>query len=80
VITDYFTKFVTAVALPDQTAQTTAECIYKEVVLMHGPPLAMVSDRGTNFTSKLMRYFCKNLNIEQRFTTAYNSASNGETK
>jgi transposase InsO family protein len=80
VITDYFTKFVIAVALPDQTAQTTAECIYKEVVLMHGPPLAMVSDRGTNFTSKLMRYFCKKLNIEQRFTTAYNPASNGETE
>jgi hypothetical protein len=34
VITDYFTKFVIAVALPDQTAQTTAECIYKEVVFM----------------------------------------------
>ena len=43
VITDFFTKFVIAVALPDQTAQTTTECSYKEVVLMHGPPLAMVS-------------------------------------
>jgi transposase InsO family protein len=27
-----------------------------------------------------MRYFCKKLNIEQRFTTAYNPASNGETE
>jgi hypothetical protein len=32
VITDNFSKFVIAVSLPDQTAQTTAECIYKEVV------------------------------------------------
>jgi hypothetical protein len=80
VMTDYFTKFVTAVALPDQTAQTTADCVYKNIVLMHGPPLALVSDRGSNFTSKLMRYFCKKLNIEQRFTTAYNPASNGETE
>ena len=30
--TDNFSKFVIAVSLPDQTAQTTAECIYKEVV------------------------------------------------
>jgi transposase InsO family protein len=27
-----------------------------------------------------MRYFCKKLNIEQRFTTAYNPASYGETE
>jgi transposase InsO family protein len=80
VMTDYFTKFVTAVALPDQTARTTAECIYKNIVLMHGPPLALVSDRGPNFTSKLMKYFCQKLNIEQRFTTSYNPASNGETE
>jgi hypothetical protein len=80
VITDYFTKYVIAVALPDQTARTTAECVYKHVVLTHGPPLAIVSDRGPNFTSGLFKYFCKQLNIEQRFTTAYNPASNGETE
>ncbi|KAI9550743.1 Retrovirus-related Pol polyprotein [Daphnia sinensis] len=43
-------------------------------------PKAIVSDRGTNFTSKLFRYFCKKLNIDQRLTTAYNPASNGETE
>jgi hypothetical protein len=32
VITDYFIELVIPVALPDQTSQTTAECIYKEVV------------------------------------------------
>ncbi|KZR95976.1 Uncharacterized protein APZ42_009944, partial [Daphnia magna] len=37
-------------------------------------------DRGPNFTSGLFKYFCKQLNIEQRFTTAYNPASNGETE
>jgi transposase InsO family protein len=79
-MTNYFTKFVAAVALPDQTARTTAECIYKNIVLLHGPPPALVSDRGPNFTCKLKKYFCQNLNIEQRFTTAYNPASNGETE
>lgn len=80
VMTDYFSKWVEAVALPDQKAQTTADCLYKHIVQRHGPPLAIVSDRGSNFTSKLFRSFCKTLNIEQRLTTAYNPASNGETE
>lgn len=38
VITGYFTKCVIAVALPDQTVRTMAECVYKHVVLTQGPP------------------------------------------
>ncbi|KZR95860.1 Uncharacterized protein APZ42_010132, partial [Daphnia magna] len=49
-------------------------------IVRHGMPKAIVSDRGTNFTSKLFRYFCKKLKIDQRLTTAYNPASNGETE
>uniref|UniRef100_A0A0P4ZJF0 RNA-directed DNA polymerase n=2 Tax=Daphnia magna TaxID=35525 RepID=A0A0P4ZJF0_9CRUS len=80
VITDYFSRWVEAVALKDQTAQTTAECVYKTIIVRHGMPKAIVSDRGTNFTSKLFRYFCKKLKVDQRLTTAYNPASNGETE
>lgn len=40
----------------------------------------MISDRGTNFTSKLFHHFCKKFNIDHRLTTAYNPASNGETE
>ncbi|XP_045023874.1 uncharacterized protein LOC123468657 [Daphnia magna] len=76
VITDYFSRWVEAVALKDQTAQTTAECVYKTIIVRHGMPKAIVSDRGTNFTSKLFRYFCKKLKVDQRLTTAYNPASN----
>ena len=80
VMTDYFSKWIEAVALPDTTATTTADCFYKHIILRHGPPKTIISDRGTNFTSKLFRSFCKTLNIEQRLTTAYNPASNGETE
>ena len=58
----------------------TADCLYKHIFQRHRPPLAIVSDRGTNSTSKLFRSFCKTLNIEQRLTTAYNLAGNGETE
>ncbi len=56
VITDYFSRWVEAVALKDQKALTTAKCVFDTVVSRHGMPTAIVSDRGTNFTSNLFRY------------------------
>ncbi|KAI9553636.1 hypothetical protein GHT06_021560 [Daphnia sinensis] len=53
VITDYFTKWVEVIALPDQTALTTSQALMDKVVLYHGPPKAIVTDRGSNFTSEL---------------------------
>lgn len=80
VMTGYFTKWVEAVALPNITAQTTAESFYKNIIQWHGLPKAILSDRGTNFTSKLFKYFCNKLNIKHKLTTSYNPASNGETE
>ncbi len=80
VMTDYFSKWVEAIALPDQTAVNTIDCFYKNIVQRHDPPKIVVSDKGTNFTSILFRSFCATLHIEQRLTTAYNPASNGETE
>ena len=80
VMTDYFSKWVEAAALPNQKAETTAECLHKHIIQRHGPPKAIVTDRGSNFTSKLFRALCKNFNVKQKLTTAYNPASNGETE
>lgn len=80
VITDYFSKWTEIAALPDQTAVTTADCFMKLIVQRHGLPKAIVSDRGTNFTSAIFRHLCKTLEINQRLTTAYNPASNGQTE
>ena len=80
VMTDYFSKWVEAVAVPNTSAETTCDCFYRHIVQRHGPPKAIVSDRGSNFTAKLFRSFCRQFNIEQRLTTAYNPASNGATE
>ncbi|KAI9554901.1 Retrovirus-related Pol polyprotein [Daphnia sinensis] len=80
VITDFFTKWPEVVALPDQTALTTADASLNLIVQRHGLPKAIVSDRGSNFTSSVFRHLCKSLNIDQRLTTAYNPASNGHTE
>jgi transposase InsO family protein len=43
-------------------------------------PTAMVSDHGTIITSNFFRYFCHKLQMKQKFTTAYHSASNDENE
>ncbi|CAF3741226.1 unnamed protein product [Rotaria socialis] len=43
-ITDYFTRWVTAIALPDCSAQTTAQAIFTAYICRYGVPLSMLSD------------------------------------
>jgi hypothetical protein len=50
------------------------------VVRRHGTPKAIVSDRGVNFSSKIFRHLCKTLGIQQKFSTSYHPATNGETE
>ncbi|KZR97391.1 Uncharacterized protein APZ42_007770, partial [Daphnia magna] len=80
VITDYFTKWVEVVALPDQTAVTTCKALVDKVIDYHGPPRVIISDRGTNFTSELFNELCKALRIKHCTTTAYHPQTNGLTE
>ncbi|KZS09750.1 Uncharacterized protein APZ42_025940 [Daphnia magna] len=59
VITDYFTKWVEVIALPDQTAMKTSKALMDKVILNHGSPKAIVTDQGSNFTSELFSSLCK---------------------
>ncbi|KZS04720.1 Uncharacterized protein APZ42_032276 [Daphnia magna] len=79
VITHYFTKWVENIALPDQTALTRSQALIDKVILYHGPSKAIVTDRGSNFTSELFSSLCKKLQIKQLKTTAHHPKTNGFT-
>ncbi|CAF3628734.1 unnamed protein product, partial [Rotaria socialis] len=51
-ITDYFTRWVIAVALPDCTAQTTAQTIFTEYICRYGVPMSILTDQGTHFKNQ----------------------------
>jgi hypothetical protein len=59
VITDYFTKWVEVIALPDWTAETTCKALVDKIINYHGPPRVIVTDRGTilrrNYLTKCVR-------------------------
>jgi transposase InsO family protein len=54
VITNCFTRFVVAVALPDETAPTLVRTLPERWFLVFGPPERFLTDRGMPFTGKLL--------------------------
>jgi transposase InsO family protein len=77
VFTDRFSRWVEIAALEDQEAATVADTFVKCIVLRHGAPRALLSDRGANFLSSLMKEIYQRLSIDKRQTTAYHPAANG---
>ncbi|CAF1332656.1 unnamed protein product [Didymodactylos carnosus] len=54
VITDYFTRHITAIALPDCSAQTTAQALFNDYFCKYGIPAVIISDQGPHFQNILM--------------------------
>ena len=77
VISDYFTKWVEAFAIPDQKAETVARCLVSEVISRFGVPSYIHSDQGRQFESELYQEVCFLLHIKKTRTTAYHPQSDG---
>ena len=79
VIHDYFTKWLEAIALKDQTADT----ITKELIVVFGRfgmPQFLHSDQGRNFESTLLRSTLEAFGVEKTRTTSTRRRNGGEGK
>ncbi len=65
VITDHFTKYAMAVPTKNQTARTTAEAIYNNLILNYGIPTKLHSDQGANFESDIIKELCQITGIKK---------------
>ena len=70
VVSDYFSKWMEAFAIPNQEAVTVAEKLVEEVFCRFSIPEQLHSDQGRQFKGKLMQEVCKLL-------TAYHPQSDG---
>uniref|UniRef100_A0A3B3ILD1 Gypsy retrotransposon integrase-like protein 1 n=1 Tax=Oryzias latipes TaxID=8090 RepID=A0A3B3ILD1_ORYLA len=77
VVEDYFTKFVNLYALPNQTAQTVARCLFEDYVLVHGIPEVLHSDQGRQFEAEVIKFLCQWMGTKKTRTTAYHPKSDG---
>ncbi|GFY48883.1 transposon Ty3-I Gag-Pol polyprotein [Trichonephila inaurata madagascariensis] len=79
VCTDYSTRYAITKALPTAEVDEIAKFLLEEIVLRHGAPRVIITDRGAVFRSRLVSSLVDLCNIDHRFTTAYRPQINGLT-
>ena len=77
IIGDIFSKYIQAVPLRDQTASTISKALSTSWIFIHGNPLLLLSDQGTNINGGVIRVLCDTFGIEKRRSSAYHSQGNG---
>lgn len=80
VATDYLTRYAETKAVSRGTAEEVAQFFVENIVLRHGAPACVITDRGTAFTAKLVSAIMTLSGTSHRRTTAYHPQTNGLTE
>ena len=78
--TDHFTKNVEIIPVSDMTAEVCATKLLNEVISRWGCPLAVHSDQGRTFESKVFRELCRMLEVRKTRTSVRNPRGNGQVE
>ena len=68
---DYFSKWLFAVPLSDQTANKIVRALKVQVFMLVGPPQRLHSDQGRNFESEILSELCKANGVTKSRTIPY---------
>lgn len=77
VFVDYLTKWPEVFAVPDHTAQTIARLLVEQIICRHGVPNELLSDRGADFLSDLVKEVCKLTDMKKINTSSYHPQTDG---
>ena len=77
VFSDYLTRWVEAFPVPSVEATVIARLLIDEIISRHGAPRVLLSDRGTNFLSKVVAEVCKIFQIQKVNTSSYHPQTDG---
>jgi hypothetical protein len=81
VVVDRLTKM--AIYLPcrkDVDSPELARMFFEEVICKHGVPSNIVTDRGSQFTSRFWNRVCSHLSIDHRLSTSFHPQTDGQTE
>ncbi|XP_057790863.1 uncharacterized protein LOC131007973 [Salvia miltiorrhiza] len=67
VAVDYFSKWIEAEAITKIDDSTVEKFLWKNICCRYGVPRILVSDNGTQFTSKRIEDFCSRMDVTQKF-------------
>ena len=77
IIIDLFAKYIEAVSMRNQTAQSIVETLESGWLLRHGYPVSILSDQGPNVDGHLVRQLCQQLGIRKLHSTPYHPQGDG---
>ncbi|UYV73057.1 hypothetical protein LAZ67_10001691, partial [Cordylochernes scorpioides] len=80
VLTDYYTKYAETKAVSEATVKEVSTFLIEHIILCHGAPRFLISDRGSQFTSNLMKEVMKMCKVKNCFTTSYHPQTNRLTE
>lgn len=80
-VIDRFTKQLVSIPTTVEVTSMGVARLYRDHVWRHfGMPLEILSDRGPQFASSVMKELNRLLGIDTKLTTAYHPASNGQVE
>ena len=74
---DHFTRYCEAIPIARQDTETIARVFVTKIITQLGVPKKLLTDRGANFTSALIKETCKLLKIKKLQTSSYHPQANG---
>jgi IS30 family transposase len=80
VSTDYVTKWVEEKSLFRATEKSIVKFIYEDIFTHFGVPREIVTDQGTQFTSKMMRELTEKYGIKHCKYSPYHPQDNGKVE
>ena len=80
VITDHFTRYSQAIVTSSQTAKCTAQNLWDKFIILYGLPDTILTDKGYNFESNLLKALCEIAQVKKIRTSGYHPQANGQCK
>jgi transposase InsO family protein len=81
VIVDHLTKVVHFIPIKiTYSGAKLAELYMSRIMYLHGVPKKIMSDRGSQFTSKFWEKLHESMNTRLNFSTAYHLQTDGQTE
>jgi IS30 family transposase len=79
VAVDKFTKWIEVAPVTTQDSKAAINFI-KSIVFCFGVPHSIITDNGTNFTSKEFKDYCEGLGIKLKFAFVAHPKTNGQVE
>lgn len=80
VATNYFTKWVKFIALPNIYAHDVLIFLWEEIVYRFELPYTNISYNGKQFDAEVITTLCSSFSIRHNFSALYHPQANGQTK